>query len=559
MKKCHTPKLTKFFGRFEMALQIEIQNNKFRVIAQEFQTKWLANTPGNRKVVVILLRSLEDENGKSLFTFQELSAIVGSDNRQAASQHMEDFRECGEDFYETLNCKRKVDEEVVQAVVAILREEPLAKGVDIQKRVNELLGRRDISAQNVQAALEQISCKEIRAIIRKQLERGEIHYSQEYVISRLFEMVLATSSQSPTLPPVAQEMINEVKKAIEPIGEHQQLNSKMSEEIKSLFQGEMNFAKLAIVWTTPLGWKIWALLLYLQGVSLAAIGGWLGVHKSTICRWLKDVESWATLWLNEKEVASSGKVAVDEKWIMIDGVFWYLFAAVDCITGCPLHVALYPSNSGVYCKLFLLELKRLGYRPTVIITDGWDAYVKAISAVFPYAQHLYCRFHALHSLFRRLRRAYIFNTPVFKLACKLFKSAYKRTVQRRVARLHTMLEGIHAGHALSGLLLKLPNLLKTVGSLRLPTTANAVEGFFGAFDRLYRLKGPFCDQASAQKHLRLFMLGYMLTIGQQGQPCPLEKAGADVSHIPLYHLLNRPNVISLKEKMAQQYQQRQAA
>jgi transposase-like protein len=77
-------------------------------------------------------------------------------------------------------------------------------------------------------------------------------------------------------------------------------------------------------------------------------------------------------------VAFSGRVSVDEKWIKVAGVWWYVFAAVDCVSGYPLHVVLYPSNSGVYCKLFLLELKRLGYVPKVIITDGWDGYIQAI-------------------------------------------------------------------------------------------------------------------------------------------------------------------------------------
>jgi hypothetical protein len=36
-------------------------------------------------------------------------------------------------------------------------------------------------------------------------------------------------------------------------------------------------------------------------------------------------------------------------------------------------VALLPANATSYCALFLLQLKALGYHPTVLITDGWDA------------------------------------------------------------------------------------------------------------------------------------------------------------------------------------------
>jgi len=31
---------------------------------------------------------------------------------------------------------------------------------------------------------------------------------------------------------------------------------------------------------------------YFQGVSLSAIGDWLGIHKSTACRWLSKVADW---------------------------------------------------------------------------------------------------------------------------------------------------------------------------------------------------------------------------------------------------------------------------
>src|SRR5882762_8154407 len=96
-------------------------------------------------------------------------------------------------------------------------------------------------------------------------------------------------------------------------------------------------------------------------------------------------------------------MAVDEKWIKIAGLWWYLFVAVDHVSGFPFHVALLPSNATPYCVLFLLHLKALGYHPKVIITDGWDAYVQAIARVFPNAQHLLCRLHALRAAFRRLR------------------------------------------------------------------------------------------------------------------------------------------------------------
>lgn len=544
-----------------MALTVEIEDNKFRVVTQGFQTEWFPNTPANRKVVVIMLRSMQDGMGDPLFTYQELAAVLGSDKPQASSKHVEGFRECGEEFDAALRRQRKVDWEVVVAVIEILRKNPLEKEEEMSRQVNERLDREDISASNIRAALEQISVLEIRKILKKQLAKGEAHYKEEYLFERLFELALEKAKESELAGCISEELEERLNKATQAKDYTQEnleriKSEELPEDVKNLFEGEVNSEKLSSIWNSQLGWKLWAFILYFQGISQSVIGSWIGVDKSTICRWLKDVADWGDIWLKAQKAAFSFKVAVDEKWIKIAGQWWYLFAAVDCVTGYPLHAAIYPSNSGNYCKLFLLELKQLGYCPKVVVTDGWDGYIKAIQAVFPEAEHLLCRFHVIRSVFRRLKKARIFSFDICKAISKLFKTNYKRTVQRRIDRLKEKLQPLGAvSRVLGGLEAKLPQVIKAVGSTWRPSTSNAVEGFFSKFDRFYRLKGPFCDEASAQKHLRLFLLGYLFTVGAQGQPCPLEKAGEDVAQLPFYHLFNRPDILALKERMAEQYQQ----
>jgi hypothetical protein len=109
------------------------------------------------------------------------------------------------------------------------------------------------------------------------------------------------------------------------------------------------------------------------------------------------------------------------------------------------------------------------------------------------------------------------------------------------------------------LLAKVPQLLPAVGSTWRPTTSNAAERFLGAFDRFYRAKGPFQNPASAQKHVNLFMLGYVFetfsaeaAAERQGR-CPLQLAGYEVGAIPLFHLLNRPNPARLRQAIAAGY------
>jgi len=73
-----------------------------------FITEWLPDTRANRKVMLVCFRLLCDANGKALYTHQELSAIVGSDKRQASSGHVELFRDGGLDFKNFIFIKPKM-------------------------------------------------------------------------------------------------------------------------------------------------------------------------------------------------------------------------------------------------------------------------------------------------------------------------------------------------------------------------------------------------------------------------------------------------------------------
>ena len=68
-------------------LKVEKNNDQFRILAKEIRTGWFPDTDSNRKAIVIVSRSLEDKKGKPLYTYKELFKIVGSENRQAASNH----------------------------------------------------------------------------------------------------------------------------------------------------------------------------------------------------------------------------------------------------------------------------------------------------------------------------------------------------------------------------------------------------------------------------------------------------------------------------------------
>jgi hypothetical protein len=109
-----------------MALRIIRNDNLFRIESQQFCTSWVADTPENRKAMIVFLRLLVDSDGRKLFTHQQLAEIVESSNRQAISNHFESFVACGCDFLDFLLRKRKVNSEVCDAVFSALMEDRLA-------------------------------------------------------------------------------------------------------------------------------------------------------------------------------------------------------------------------------------------------------------------------------------------------------------------------------------------------------------------------------------------------------------------------------------------------
>jgi len=153
----------------------------------EFYTDWLADTPMNRHIGIVWLRLLIDEQGEALMPFRELSLMVDSTNRQASSQHVEDFRERGEEFQAFVMRKRKVNEEVVECVEEEVLKGPLLGEGERASRVCERLKRRDITAANIEAALEQISCKAVLRKLRKQMGQGEAHYKESYLLEEMMK------------------------------------------------------------------------------------------------------------------------------------------------------------------------------------------------------------------------------------------------------------------------------------------------------------------------------------------------------------------------------------
>ena len=526
----------------------------------------LPDTWANRRGAMILLRGLRRRDGWPLVTYAHLAQALGYADRRNVHNFWAEFEACGADLATFLQRRKKVDAEVVAHCEQIWQAHPLWSCaqvlVECRRRWPEPGAL--LSEQNIRTAGHQGGCLGIQQVLRQQLAEGHGHYQEPVLLEALFDLADA-SAQAQATEALPVHPLPDRLESVLPSGAGQAppevpADASVAVWEDTLLHGEGSPAKLAQLWEGATGAILLAFILYYHGVSLEVIGRFFGVHKTTVMRWLSPLAhiNWQGAVQHSKRFFS-GTVAVDEKWLKIAGVWWYLFVAVDHVSGFPLHVALLPSNATPYCALFLLQLKARGYHPKVIITDGWDAYVKAMARVFPNAQHLLCRFHALRAAFRRLRQQVPSGNTQRRWADKLkalFRTPSKRTVQRRVDKLQSEAQGSPAQAVVTRLLAKLPQLLPAVGSTWRPTTANAAERFLGAFDRFYRAQGPLQNPASAQKHVDLFMLGYVFetfsaeAAAQRQGRCPLQVAGYNVEAIPLFHVLNRPNPSRLRHAIA---------
>jgi transposase-like protein len=269
--------------------------------------------------------------------------------------------------------------------------------------------------------------------------------------------------------------------------------------------------------------------------------GWCGMHKTTILRWVVGLALalWPIIAQGIVERIKAQMVYVDEKWLKVRGRWHYWFIVLDVTTELPVLAALLPSRRQWACRWLGWQLRQLKKVPHVIITDGLQAYAYLV----PGAKHVLCRFHHQQGVTQWLQQHFATEVEINrrKPAMKqLFRTRDKRTVRRRLARLKEQAPALGFIAWITGVEEKLPQLICSVGSARLPSTANAIERFFRAFQRFYATRGGFHSVLSAKRELLLFLVVYVFTQRATDGQAPIEAMMPEARRMPLYRLINAP-------------------
>ena len=508
-----------------MALEIQEKDNRFRAIWQgHFTTDWLPDTPSNRKSMVVFLRSLLDDEGKHIFTFQELSSLFNSNNRQSSSQHIEDFRDSRSDFLDYLTRKRKVDGVVVEAVAYELRRDPLANLTELAERVNIRLGRKDLTEANIKVALEQISYQQIRDSILSQLAKGKAHYQESYLLSEMMESGNSIGQKAGIQIPETDGMI---------------ISDPTS--VRSLITPDIPISSVK----DSLKWIVFCMVLYYHGLPLSVLGSWLKVHKTTVLRWMLglalELFPMVYKWIVDKVKANV--VYIDEKWLKVRGKWHYWFVVLDSETELPVLASLLGTRSRWACRWIGCKLKQIGKIPKVIVTDGLLSYHNMIEGT----KHILCHFHHQQGVTKWLKKHFGNETQNKaqidlrkKEMKKVLQTEDKRTVKRRFGKLKESSDALGIKEWTDQTEANLPKLLPSVGSKRIPKTTNAIERFFRAFNRFYKVRCGFFTVISAKRELILFLLLYVFIRQSESGKAPIESIMPEASRMPLYKMMNDP-------------------
>jgi transposase-like protein len=510
-------------------LTIRLEDNRYKIRAQGLYLEWPAGNADNQKALILFLRSFKKGPGKQhgLFTQGQIAQALpdfAGGTKQSVQEHEKRFEESGGHIRDYLNRKRKVDEVVVAVVEEEIRQTPLAGPTELAERVNARLGRTDLSDANMRAALAQIPCTVVVEKLRQQLEVGKVQYKEEYLLAELLaeggdKKVAAERG----LPPADQGMVLSDPTAI-----------------KALVTPDVPLGQIS----GALAWVTFLMTLYYWNVPLSVLGGWMQVHKTTVLRWMFGlaVSVWPILYQWILERVKVRMVYVDEKWIKIKGKWHYWFVVLEAETELPVLAALLPSRSRWACRWVGLMLRRIGQIPKVVMTDGLLAY-HYLLAVLTGAKQVLCRFHHQQRVTVWLKKHFTEDEPIDARKGEmkaLLQTSDKRTVRRRLERLKAKAAAWGISGWVETVVAKLPALICTIGSVRLPATNNAIERFFRVFNRFYKTRCGFHSVLSAKRELILFLVMYLFTRRDKDGKAPIERIMPEAARMPLYRLINDP-------------------
>ncbi len=418
----------------------------------------IPKTESNRKLLAVFLRLIFFACCENLFTFQEIANILGFNDRRDIDNYYREFKKKGYDFLGLLT--RKVDlSKYVDIIQKIVIDNPFLTVPELFLIFKGKFPLVKMCAVSFNKYLSQANTCLILQSIHKNISKKGNYWDKNH----LFSYLLKNNEN-----PVVKKRIEEMKESeIETKPEKVSVKIKLSTQTKSF------------------------LVKFLVGASMSyqMIAFIMGMSKSNV-RKLVYRDPYFYQLLLSSIVRYSGIISVDEKYVKLNGVFLYVFSAVDDKTGIPLMVQLYPQKNADSWKIFFTLFKKHYGNPSLIISDGCPSLAKGRKEVFPKVSFQYCKFHKMKNLIKNIYQSEKDIKLIKKIINKLKQVFNRQTVGARrkaLLELEKMITGTAKEYFISSFMGQWKHLTKSY-------TSNAAERWNKKIDKVisgkYGLKTP---------------------------------------------------------------------
>lgn len=379
-------------------VSVDIQDGNLSVSISEPCRFQLKDTKANRKVLYIFFRLLTNMEGVKLLTFKLISKLFSLNSRQASHNFFNEFEKCDYDFGDYLKRKRRLEKAFPLIEKQVLAEPLLSIRYHYEMFVKNY-PQFSLSRGCFEYNYSRINTIEMKKRIDKCLIKDSNRIDQRKMIQKILEEDDLSADSMKKITDCFPQIKIEKKERKENIDLKKQIGAEAIYFLVMYFAGcGMNYEPMS----------------YLFGVCKGTIHNWFyktDDMKQTI---LQSIKWW------------SGVIAVDEKWVRLQGKWVYVLSAVDNATGFPLFYMITYDLKKESWELFFRRFKRHYGIPAMIISDGSPALRAGMVAVFPKVNHQLCKFHKLKNLIRKIYEN-IEDEKKREKAIKLAKNIFSNT------------------------------------------------------------------------------------------------------------------------------------
>ena len=462
----------------------------------------------NRKLMSALGREIKHvPTDKPVFTFQQLADQLEYGDRRDVQNFHRDLRQSDFDVQAFVTRKATKHDRLFPLIEAAILDTPLLSPHQQYVSFCEAHPTESLSEETFQKYANEIEGMKIVKRVRQLVKPG----TGTPDLSGYLTEALASDQMSKAKKKEIVEIIPDVAKP-------------SSRNLGSRFEGLSR---------PSLQKKLLVVFLYACTLPQDILAPLFGVGKTCIHNWIYEVCGEELDWQILREIVCwSGKVSVDEKWVKIKGVWYFVLSAVDAETGFPLLIQLYPTCDAVSWTLFFRRFKAIYGVPKLIQCDGSRALATAREAVFSGVRYQLCTFHTLKNLMKRLRQ-HIHDPKQFtrcvRLAKHMFTNASVSSRKAAAKQLQTL-----AGSAVSSYIEG--HILSLWRKLTLSLTTNASERFNRKIEKCFSARYGVPSEESAKVLLRSLWLKELLLHGQQHLDATSELRAIDMSRMCQEHV-----------------------